>query len=112
VPDPYGWYWMTSATGAPRSPTVAEVLALVSIPLLLVAVCIVLAARERIRSVDDQRDGGAPLRRRDQRRLAEIERHLSHDDPELARQLCAMRLRPVDPVRRHVQSPQRQELET
>ena len=88
MPDPYyGWYWAAAYSGQepPTPPPLTAVLVVLAIPLLLVAVCLALAAWEHFHP-----DSG--LTRSERRRLARIERRLRATDPVLDRMLTTMRL--------------------
>jgi hypothetical protein len=87
--DPYYWYWATSSTTmrpAP-GPSMGEVLLVVLIPLILIALCLGFALWE----VDDhprRRRGLTRHERHERHVLAELERALQADAPDLARRFA------------------------
>ena len=92
--DPYGWYSMATygAGDTTRSLSLAEVLVIVLAAVLVIALSVAVDTWGRVhRRTPRRRPAAAPLGRRERRRLAQIERRLSRDDPGLARMLTHMR---------------------
>src|SRR4051812_3756265 len=88
VYDPYGWYLMStySSADARRAAGHADLFFIVLLPIAAVVVCVVLAVWVHLWLREPKaRNVGADLTRQERRRLAQLERRLRADDPELAR---------------------------